>query len=271
MDLRRKIAGTALASVIIAAMAGCAQNSSSITVISREDGSGTRGAFIELLGIEQEDPSGKKEDMTRADAEISQSTSVVIQSVKDDPNAIGYISLGSLNDSVKAVKVDGVEPSAQTVQNGTYKISRPFVVCYKEDSLTELGAELLTFILSESEGAYTPAGFSGNIVISGSTSVAPVMEKLADAYKHLNENVTIEVQQTGSGAGITAATEGACEIGMSSRSLKQAELDEGLTAKTIANDGIAVIVNKENARDDLASSQLRDIYLGNINTWDELN
>lgn len=259
---------------------------SEILVISREDGSGTRSAFVELMGIEQKNASGEKEDMTRDDAEISQSTSVVLQSVKDDIDAIGYISLGSLNDTVKAINVDGTAPTVENILSGEYKVARPFVIAVREGDLSALGADFITFILSDEGqaiveqekyisvgkgGAYTPAGLTGKIVLSGSTSVSPVMEVLADAYKALNGGVDIEVQQTGSGAGITAVTEGACDIGMSSRALKDEELAKGLTATTIANDGIAVIVNRENLIDNLSSEQIMNIYTGNINRWSEIN
>lgn len=258
---------------------------SDIVVISREDGSGTRSAFVELMGIEQKNAAGEKEDMTREDAEISQSTSVVLQSVKDDIDAIGYISLGSLNDSVKAISVDGVEPTVDNILAGNYKAARPFVIAVREGDLSELGADFVKFIMSDegqaiveqekyisvgSNGAYTSSGLTGKVVLSGSTSVSPVMEVLADAYKELNSGVDIEVQQTGSGAGITAVTEGACDIGMSSRALKDEELANGLTATTIANDGIAVIVNTENPVDNLTSEQIMNIYTGNINSWKEI-
>lgn len=256
-----------------------------ITVISREEGSGTRGAFVELMGIQQENDKGEKEDMTTENAEITSSTSVVLQSVADNKDAIGYISLGSLNDTVKAIKVDGVEPSVEDILNGSYAVARPFVVCYKEGELSELAADFMTFIMSEqgqaiitdngyisegNDGAYTGSGMSGSLTLSGSTSVSPVMEKIADAYKEINPDTVIEVQQTGSGAGITAATEGACDLGMSSRALKDTELEKGLTAKTIANDGIAVIVNHENPVDDLTSEQIMKIYTGEITNWADL-
>ena len=257
-----------------------------ITVISREEGSGTRGAFVELMGIEQENEDGDTEDMTTENAEITQSTSVVLQSVADNEAAIGYISLGSLNDSVKAISVDGVEPTVENILAGEYAVSRPFVICYKAEELSELATDFMTFIMSsdgqtiisdngyisvDSEAAaYEGSGMSGSLTLSGSTSVSPVMEKLADAYKEINPNVTIAVQQTGSGAGITAATEGACEIGMSSRDLKDEELANGLTATTIANDGIAVIVNHSNPVDNLTTEQIMSIYTGSITNWADL-
>lgn len=256
-----------------------------ITVVSREDGSGTRGAFVELMGIEQKNEAGEKEDMTRADAEINNSTNGVLMSVAGNPSAIGYISLGSLNDSVKAFKVDGVEVSVDNIKAGTYPVARPFNICYIETNLTELDKDFITFITSadgqaivadkgyiaiDTDAAYTPAGLSGTISCNGSTSVGPVMEVLAAKYEELNPDVKIEVQQTGSGAGITAATEGACQIGMSSRDLKQEELDAGLTPLKIADDGIAVIVNLENPLDSITSEQIMNVYTGSINNWSEL-
>ena len=213
-----------------------------ITVVSREDGSGTRGAFVELMGIEQKNEAGEKEDMTRGDAEISNSTNGVMMSVAGNVDAIGYISLGSLNDTVKALDVNGVECSV--ADNG--------------------------YIAIDSTGAYAPSGVTGAISLNGSTSVGPIMEKLCEAYKALNPDVSIDIQQTGSGAGITSATEGTCDIGMSSRELKQEELDAGLTEMKIADDGIAVIVNLENLIENITSDEVMKIYTGEITNWSEL-
>lgn len=276
----RKIAQAMTALTLTAAMfTGCAGTNTSITVISREDGSGTRDAFTELMGILVEDT-----DNTVASAEISNSTSVVMQSVVGNKNAIGYISLGSLNDEVKAVSVDGVKATAENIVNGTYNVSRPFNIATKED-ISELASDFVTYILSadgqaiiEEEGyisvsdaeAYTSAGLTGTIVIAGSTSVAPVMEVLADEYKALNEGVTIEIQQTGSSAGMTSTIEGACDIGMASRDVKDSELAEGLIPTVIAMDGIAVIVNSENPVENLTSEQIRGIYTGEITEWSEV-
>lgn len=260
-------------------LAGCSDTNSEITVISREDGSGTRGAFTELLGIAVDDV-----DHTVETAEISNSTSVVIQSVAGNTNAIGYISLGSLGDEVKAVSVDGVEATVANINNGTYKVSRPFNIATKED-ISELAADFVTFIMSadgqsiieekgyikaSENGAYTPSGMSGTIVVAGSTSVAPVMEVLADKYKELNSGVTIEIQQTGSSAGMTSAIEGACDIGMASREVKDSEIGQGLVPTVIAMDGIAVIVNNENEVSDLTSDQIRSIYTGELTDWSEI-
>lgn len=253
-----------------------------ITVISREEGSGTRGAFVELMGVETDEG-----DMTTVDAEIANSTSLVQSTVAGNSNAIGYISLGSYDASaVKAVKVDGVEVSVDTIKAGDYAVSRPFVVCYKEENLSELGKDFVSYIMSaegqailSEEGyiaaddaaeSYTAAGLSGNLSINGSTSVGPVMEVLAEAYKALNPDVVIDVQQTGSGTGITSAIDGSCEIGMSSRALKDEEIAEGLVPVTIALDGIAVIVNQQNPVEDLTSEQIQKIYIGEITDWSQL-
>lgn len=260
---------------------------SDITVVSREDGSGTRGAFVELMGIEQKNEAGEKEDMTRGDAEISNSTNGVMMSVAGNVDAIGYISLGSLNDTVKALDVNGVECSVEDIKSGDYVVARPFNICYKQDKLDANPAakDLIAFIESDdgqkiisdngyisinSTGAYAPSGVSGAISLNGSTSVGPVMEKLCEAYKTLNPEVSIDIQQTGSGAGITSATEGTCDIGMSSRELKQEELEAGLTEMKIADDGIAVIVNLENPIENITSDEIMKIYIGEINNWSEL-
>ena len=253
-----------------------------ITVISREEGSGTRGAFVELMGVETDEG-----DMTTVDAEIANSTSLVQSTVAGNSNAIGYISLGSYDASaVKAVKVDGVEVSVDTIKAGDYAVSRPFVVCYKEENLSELGKDFVSYIMSaegqqilsdegyiaadDAAASYTASGLSGNLSVNGSTSVGPVMEVLAEAYKALNPDVVIDVQQTGSGTGITSAIDGSCEIGMSSRALKDEEIAEGLVPVTIALDGIAVIVNQQNPVEDLTSEQIQKIYIGEITDWSQL-
>ena len=258
-----------------------------ITVVSREDGSGTRGAFVELMGIEQKNEAGEKEDMTRGDAEISNSTNGVMMSVAGNVDAIGYISLGSLNDTVKALDVNGVECSVTDIKSGDYVVARPFNICYQQANLDENAAaqDFIKFIESndgqkiiadngyiaiEASGDYAASGATGGISLNGSTSVGPVMEKLAEAYKALNPDVSIDIQQTGSGAGITSATEGTCDIGMSSRELKQEELDAGLTEMKIADDGIAVVVNLENPITNITSDEIMKIYTGEINNWSEL-
>lgn len=280
----KKIITLALVLLMVFSLAACGGDDNNseagapITVISREDGSGTRGAFTELMGITVDDV-----DYTTQMAEISQSTSVVMTTVAGNKNAIGYISLGSLNDTVKAVKVDGVEPTVENIKAGSYAVSRPFLVV-KKGQLTDIAADFMDFIMSsdgqaiiaedgyiavdDAAAAYeTKSGLSGRIVVAGSTSVAPVMQKLADAYKAINTDVTIEIQQTGSGAGITSTNEGACDIGMSSRELKAEETANGIEGTTIAMDGIAVIVNNENPAEDLTAEQIRQIFTGEVTQW----
>lgn len=269
----------ALALSLVTALAlftGCSSANSTITVVSREDGSGTRGAFVELMGILQDE-----KDLTVGTAEITNSTSVMLSTVAGNKNAIGYVSMGSLNDTVKALDVDGVAATVENINNGTYPIARPFNIATKE-GLSELAQDFINFILSadgqaiiEEKGyisaasgtPYTASGLTGSITLAGSTSVAPVMEVLADAYKALNSGVTIEVQQSGSSAGMTSAIEGVCDIGMSSRELKQSELDAGLTATMIARDGIAVIVHPESSVSGLTSDQIQKIFTGAITDW----
>lgn len=272
------IGTTVFASAVSAAPSGA------ITVVSREDGSGTRGAFIELFGI-QEEQDGEKVDMTTMDASVTNSTSVMMTTVAGDENAIGYISLGSLNDTVKAVKIDGAEASAENVANDTYKVSRPFNIVTGEE-ISETAQDFVNYIMSE-EGqqivedngyikedaeaeAYEGGAVSGKIVIAGSSSVTPVMEKLSEAYQALNKDVTIEVQQSDSTTGVNSTAEGICDIGMVSRELKDEEGELGLTAQVIARDGIAVIVNKDNDLEDLTTEQVKAIFTGETTEWEVL-
>ena len=252
-----------------------------ITVISREDGSGTRGAFIELFGIEVKNDAGEKVDMTTDDAEITNSTSVMMTSVAANTEAIGYISLGSLNDTVKAVKIDGAEATVENIKSGTYKIARPFNIATKGE-VSDVAQDFIKYIMSEdgqkvvedngyisqgNDGAYESAGLSGKVVVGGSSSVTPVMEKLKEAYVALNPDVTIEVQQSDSTTGMTSAIEGVCDIGMASRDLKDSEIEKGLTGTTIAMDGIAVIVNNDSPVEELSSDSVKGIYTGEITDW----
>ncbi len=266
----------------LSAFASCGNRSNSqIYVISREEGSGTRGAFSELFGVVDENGI----DAITGAAEKVTSTATVISTVMGNKNAIGYISLGSLGEDVKALNIDGVSPTVENVRGGSYKIVRPFNICYKDGQLSAVAADFVSFIMSR-EGqqiitdkdyiaanteaeSYNAKGLVGKVTLAGSTSVSPVMEKLADAYKKLNPGVEIEVQQSGSGAGIQAAGAGACDIGMSSRDLKASEL-ETLKSVKIADDGIVVIVNKENEFSSLTSEQIKNIYLGNIKDWSEI-
>ncbi len=264
--------------------AAAASTSGQISVYSREDGSGTRGAFIELFGIEQKDANGEKVDMTTVSASITNSTSVMMTSVAGDERGIGYISLGSLNDTVKALKIDGAEATAANVKSGEYKIARPFNIATK-DGLSDVAQDFIDFIMSsdgqkivEENGyvavddkakAYSGSDQSGKVVVAGSSSVMPVMEKLAEAYKAKNPGVTIEVQQSDSTTGMNMATEGTCDIGMASRELKDSELSGGLKATVIAQDGIAVIVNKGASIDELTSDQVKGIYVGDFVKWED--
>lgn len=255
-----------------------------ITVVSREDGSGTRGAFIELLGIEEKDADGNKVDKTVSTAEITNSTSVMITTVAGNESAIGYISLGALDDSVKALKVDGVEATAENVKSGSYKVSRPFNIATKGEVSAET-ADFISFIMSEegqavveeagyvsmgNTGKYSSQKVKGKITIMGSSSVTPVMEKLKEAYVKINPDVTVEVQQSDSSNGMTSAIEGVCDIGMASRDLKDSEKEAGLSATAIALDGVAIIVNKDNELTDVSSDDIRKIYVGEITKWSEV-
>ena len=283
-----KILTFGLAAVMALSLASCGggsdENADSeggdITVISREEGSGTRDAFVELTGIMQDDV-----DRTIDTAEISNSTSVVTQSVAGNEAAIGYISMGSLDDSVKALKIGGVEATVDNVKSGDYALQRPFNIVTKGE-VKELPQDFINFIMSaegqciiEEEGyistdekaaSYEAAGLEGSITLAGSTSVAPVMEVLADEYKKLNDGVTIEIQQTGSGAGIQSTIEGVCDIGMASRALEDEEAGEGLESQEIALDGIAVIVNNNNTAEDITLEQIMQIYTGEITAWSEI-
>lgn len=255
-----------------------------ITVVSREDGSGTRGAFIELFGIEEKDSDGNKIDNTTAYAEITNSTAVMMTNIAGNVNAIGYISLGSLDDSVTAVQIDGAEASVENIKNDTYKVSRPFNIVTK-DGLSDLGQDFINFILSDegqavveeagyisdgSTGAYEGGSQSGKLTVGGSSSVTPVMEKLKEAYVALNPDVTVEVQQSDSTTGVTSVIDGAYDIGMASRDLKDSETEQGISSQVIATDGIAVIVNNDSGITALTSEQVKDIFTGTVTDWSEI-
>lgn len=294
MKMNKKlIAGVMLAVMSAAVFTGCGGEKKEeaapaaggkIVVISREDGSGTRGAFIELFGIEKKGDDGKKVDMTTQDASITNSTAVMMTTVAGNKDAIGYISLGSLNDTVKALKIDGAEASAANIKSGTYKVARPFNIVTK-DGASAVAQDFISFIMS-AEGqkvvsdngyigsdkaeAYKGGKQSGKIVVAGSSSVTPVMEKLKEAYVKLNPDVNIEVQQSDSTTGVQSAINGVCDIGMASRELKQSELDAGVKNTVIATDGIAVVVNKENKVDSLTKAQVADIFTGKATEWNKL-
>lgn len=253
-----------------------------ITVVSREEGSGTRGAFIELLGVEKEDEAGNKVDYTTEEAVITNNTNVMMTTVAGNEAAIGYSSMGSLNDTVKALKVDGVEATVENIKSGDYKVSRPFNIATKGE-VSEAAQDFISYILSAegqavvSENGYIPlddapayAGkqVSGKIVVAGSSSVTPVMEKLKEAYASLNPNAEIEIQQSDSTTGMQSAIDGVCDIGMASRDLKDSELEAGLTGTTIAMDGIAIIVNPANPVDSMTVEEIEQIFTGAVTTWE---
>lgn len=253
--------------------------SKDISVVSREDGSGTRGAFIELTGVEEKDADGNKVDNTTLDASITNSTEVMMTTVSGNDYAIGYASLGSLNDTVKAVKVGGVEATADNINAGTYTLARPFNIV-TGDSVSEVAQDFINYIMSEdgqkiisdngyieveNTGSFTSSEAKGSIVIAGSSSVTPVMEKLKEAYAKVNSNASIEIQESDSTTGVNSAIEGTCDIGMASRDLKDEE--KGVKATAIAKDGIAVIVNNNNTIDDLTVDQIKDIFTGAVTTW----
>ena len=280
----KKILAMVLAMLLVIGSA-CAV-AEEINVISREDGSGTRGAFIELFGIEQKDADGNKVDYTTDEADITNSTSVMMTSVAGNPNAIGYISLGSMNDTVKALNIDGVAASVENIKAGTYTVARPFNIATKAE-VSEAAQAFIDFILSaegqavveengyiavvEDAPAYAGSRVEGKVVVAGSSSVTPVMEKLKEAYLAINPNAEIEVQQSDSSTGMNSAIEGVCDIGMASRAVKDSELEAGLVSTTIAMDGIAVIVSNDNAQTDLTADQVRAIYMGEITDWSEVN
>ena len=285
-----------LLAMALSVLTGCANSGSpsaaassfdtakSISVVSREDGSGTRGAFIELFGVEVKGDDGSKKDMTTKEAIIANQTSVVMTNVAGDKYAIGYISLGSLGDTVKAVQIQGVEATADYVKNGTYPIARPFNIATKGEP-TGLAKDFVDFILSaegqdvvaksyiavaDNAPVYAGDKPSGKIVVAGSSSVTPIMEKLKEAYLAVNPDATIEIQESDSSAGMTAAIDGTCDIGMASRELKDSELEQ-LTPTQIAIDGIAVIVHNDNPLANLTKEQVRSIYTGETQKWSEVS
>ena len=256
-----------------------------ITVISREDGSGTRGAFIELTGVEAKDADGNKVDNTTVDAAIANSTNNVMQGVQADETAIGYISMGSLNDTVKAVTVDGVEPTADNVKNGSYTLARPFNIVTNGEPTNELTVDFTGYIMGadgqavisdkgyigdDAAPAFESAQPAGKLVVAGSSSVSPVMEKLIEAYQAVNPNAEIELQTSDSTTGVNSAIDGTCDIGMASRELKDSETGAGAVSTAICMDGIAVIVNNDNPLTGLTKEQIKGIYVGEVTEWSEV-
>ncbi len=290
MKLNKFFSAAIAVSAAVTVLAGCSGREKGfdygeyITVVSREDGSGTRGAFIELMGIEEKKDDGTRTDRTTLEAIITSKTDVMLTNVAGDEYAIGYISLGSLNDTVKALKIDGVEVSPENINNGSYKIARPFNIAIKDD-ISPVAQDFIDFILS-SEGqavigkdyiaidaeaeAYSGSKPKGKAVVAGSSSVSPIMEKLKEAYEEINTNATIDIQTSDSTAGMTSVIDGTSDIGMASRSLKDSELQE-LKPITIAMDGIVIVVNKENPLEDLSSEDVKNIYTGEITTWGEIS
>jgi len=272
--------GSADSAAASSAPAGDFDADQDITVISREDGSGTRGAFIELTGVEEKNADGKKVDTTEA-AAIQSSTNGVMTAVANDETAIGYISLGSLSNDVKAVTVGGVEASAETVKDGSYVLSRPFNIVTNGDATDPVAVDFIAYCLSKDgqaiatdngyigeDGAdFTSAQPEGKIVVGGSSSVSPLMEKLIEAYKTVNPNAELELQTTDSTTGVSGALEGTYTIGMASRELKDSEVEGGAKATVLALDGIAVVVNPGNTTDDLTVDQIKGIYTGELTTW----
>ena len=285
INLQKMIIGAILITSTMSVFAAPKFNSKkSISVMSREDGSGTRGAFIELFGIEKKDANGKKIDYTTDEAAITNSTAVMLTSVAGDRYAIGYVSLGSLNDSVKAVKIDSADATVANINNGSYKISRPFNIAVKDD-ISAAAQDFVNFIVSnegqkiiaankyikiQNTKAYTSNKASGKIVVAGSSSVSPVMEKLIESYKSINPNAKIELQTSDSTTGVTNAINGTCDIGMASRALKDSEKAKGVQEITIAMDGIAVIVNKANPVENMTKAQVEEIFTGKISKWNNV-
>ena len=284
-----KFALVGLASLSFLTACGGSSDSSSqgstINVVSREEGSGTRGAFIELFGVQEKNADGEKVDLTTNTAIVTNSTAVMLTTVAGDANAIGYASLGSLDDTNKILQIDGVDATVENIKNGSYKISRPFNIVTK-DGLSDAAKDFIGFILSsdgqavvekagyiplDNAPAYTAKTNKGKIVVSGSSSVTPVMEKLKEAYNKTNPDIEVEVQQSDSTTGIINATEGTADIGMASRNLEDAELEKGVTETVIALDGIGVIVNKDSKVTGLTSEQVKAIYTGEITSWDDLS
>ncbi len=287
--MKKRVMGILLIAMSLVFVAGCSNSSAGfdpskeINVFSREDGSGTRGAFVELFGIEEKGEDGSRKDRTTKEAVIAKQTDIMMNNVAGDRYGIGYISLGSLNDTVKGLQVEGIDALPENVKNGTYPIARPFIVATKGEALGT-AKDFMDFILS-SEGQAVVSGSyiavsddaapyagdkpQGKVVVAGSSSVTPVMEKLKEAYLKINPNATIEIQLSDSSAGMTGAIEGTCDIGMSSRELKESELEQ-LTPTTIALDGISVIVNKENTVVSLTKAQIQSIFMGETTKWSEV-
>lgn len=292
MKTAKKLLTLGLAgAAVFTVLTGCGKDSGGgfdaareINVISREEGSGTRGAFVELFGIERKNDAGEKVDCTTDMAAVTNSTAVMMQSVAGDVYSIGYISLGSLNSTVKAVKIDGADATVENIRQDIYKIARPFNIVTK-GTVSGAAQDFIGFIMStegqaviENSGyipvsgadAYKSGVKSGKVVVSGSSSVSPVMEKLKEAYLKANPDMTVEIQQSDSSTGVSNTIDGTCDIGMASRELKDSEVEKGAVSTVIAMDGIAVIVNNENSVEDLTSGQVMEIFTGNVAVWKDV-
>ncbi len=281
----KRVFAACLAAMMLLTVTACGgAGKDSIHVLTRENGSGTRGAFIELMGIEEKNAAGEKVDNTTAKAEQTSSTAVMMTTVEGNAQAIGYISLGALKDNVKALEIDGVAATVDNIKNGSYKVARPFNLVTK-GTLSAGAQDFMNFILSaegqavvedegyisqDNSGTFTSTNPTGKIVVQGSSSVSPVMQVLIEAYAKINTALEIELQQDDSSAGIKSAIAGTCDIGMASRELKDSEASEGVTATVMAMDGIAVIVNKKNSVDGLTVDQVKNIYIGEITSWSDI-
>lgn len=285
----KKMMGILLSMVMLCGLVGGAvaefDYAQEITVVSREEGSGTRGAFVELLGVEKKDESGNKVDYTTEEAVITNNTNVMMTTVSGNEAAIGYSSMGSLNETVKALQVNGVDATVSNIQAGAYEVARPFNIATKGE-VSEVAADFISFILSkegqavvsengyiplENAGAYAGKQVGGKVVVAGSSSVTPAMEKLKEAYAAVNPNAEIEIQTSDSTTGMRSAIDGVCDIGMASRALKDSELEAGLTGAVIAMDGIAIIVNPANPVQSMTVEEIEQIFTGAVTTWEGFN
>ena len=283
----KKLFTIALILVFAFSLTACSGKNDSIAVVTREDGSGTRGAFVELFDVRIEDAEGKKVDDIRPDANVQSSTGQVLAAVSGNKNAISYISLASLDSTIKALKINGVDATAENIINGSYTVSRPFNIVISDSGVNEATQEFINFIMSEdgqdvisekgisegNTGAYIMGSASGTVKVEGSSSISPVMTDLKEAFEAVNSNVKIEIQTNDSGTGVTRTIDGSADIGMVSRNVRDEEVAQGLEVLTICLDGIAIIVNKDNSLDNATVEQIRAIFQdgGDITKWEELS
>jgi phosphate transport system substrate-binding protein len=287
MRVIKKIMSAVLAVVCcMAVFSGCGLNENEIYLVSREDGSGTRDAFTGLTGIKEKDNNGEMVDNTSVRAEITNSTSVMLITVAGNGNAIGYVSFGSLNDSVKALKIDGIAATAENVRNESYLLSRPFNIITGDNGVSEAAQDFINYICStegqstvadcdyvsvKNGGSYSSSGLSGHITVGGSSSVTPLMQVLAEKYMDLNPDMTVDIEQSDSTTGVISVIEGIFDIGMTSRDLKESEISKGVKSETFAKDCIAVIVNKSNPLDEISSDMLKAVFTGKITGWRDIS